>query len=109
MHARMTASLLALAAFAIAIVMGIVADNSEITTLQRALLAMFCCYLLGYAVGWIGQRAAVEHVQRYKQSHPIPSEDADPDSQVKAASENAADTTPQDASGLRPRSQSQAA
>lgn len=110
MPARMTATLLALAAFALAIVMGIVADNPGTTTIKRALIAMACCYGVGYLVGWIAQRAAREHVDRYKQTHPLDSSDeGEMDLHVPAASENAADNLSQEASGSPAHSQPQAA
>jgi hypothetical protein len=96
MPAKLIAASLGLIGFAVAIAAGLAADNSAMTTLRRALGAMAGCWLLGWIVGAIGRRAVLEHVDQYKQAHPIPTPD-DAESTNEAASENAAESTSQDA------------
>jgi len=96
MSVKLIAASLALIGFAVAIAAGLAASNSAMITLTRALGAMAGCWLLGWIVGSIGRRAVLEHVNQYKQTHPIPTLD-DADSTDEAASENAAVPPPQDA------------
>jgi hypothetical protein len=64
--------------FAAAIAVGIHAGNSTQTVLTRAILVLIVCWFIGRAVGAVAQWAILEHVNRYKQQHPIP-DDSLPD------------------------------
>jgi hypothetical protein len=57
--------------FAAAIIAGLSVDNPATTTLFRALLAMFACYLGGLGMGAIAQSAMQENVDRYKIENPL--------------------------------------
>ena len=57
---------LGLLAFAVAIVVGLVAGNSVTTVLIRALLVMLAACVIGQAVGWAGKLVLRDHLQRKK-------------------------------------------
>lgn len=68
----MIATCFALVAFAAALAVGVAADNSVGTIIQRALIAMAVAWLVGRVIGGIAMRVVHEHVERYKREHPIP-------------------------------------
>ncbi len=92
---KIVASCLALIGFAAAILAGLSVDNPASTTISRALVAMFVCYIIGLAVGAVAQRAVQEHVDTYKKEHPLeppiataqeaPSETAEPSTAAPAS------------------------
>ncbi len=59
-------------------IVGIAAGNSSQTVILRATLIMIVCWVIGRSVGAIAQWAILDHVNRYKQQHPIP-DDSLPD------------------------------
>lgn len=63
---KVIAAVLGLAAFAIAVVAGMGAGNDASTVLARALGFMVLCYLIGLAVGHIGERTVEEHLAAYR-------------------------------------------
>ena len=71
MPARMIATIFALAAFAVMVVVGMLAGNTAWTILWRALMALVACYIAGRILGALAQRAVREHIEQYKQRHPI--------------------------------------
>lgn len=73
---RVISGIVALAGFLVAIVAGLAADNSADVVLVRALLAMLACNLLGSLVGAIAHWIGTQHVERFKQLHPIESTDS---------------------------------
>ena len=75
----MIATSFALVSFAAAIVVGVGAGNSTQTILLRAIGVMLVCWVIGRAVGAVAQWAILDHIDRYKQQHPVP-EDPVPDS-----------------------------
>lgn len=77
MPTQVIASSLGLIGFIIAILAGLAADNPETTTIVRALIAMFICYVVGMIIGAIATRALNEHIAQYKQSNPMPSDSVD--------------------------------
>jgi hypothetical protein len=77
--ARVIATCFALLSFAAAIVVGIGAGNSTSTILFRSICVMIACWFIGRGVGAVAQWAIMDHINRYKQQHPIP-EDTVPDS-----------------------------
>jgi hypothetical protein len=77
MPVRIIASSLALIGFVVAAVTGAVAGNPVATTIGRSLTAMGVCYVVGLGIGHLGRAAIREHIERYKQSHPIPDIDAE--------------------------------
>ena len=96
MPTKVIAASFALIAFALAIVLGVVAGNSPTTSIWRALVAMVVCYFLGQMIGYAGRKAMTEHVERYKLEHPIPV--LDPLVERGEPVEDAAGQEPQDAS-----------
>ncbi len=99
MPTRVIAGSFALIAFALAIVMGMYADNSVATTLGRALVMMGMSYVVGLLVAVVGFRAVNDHFDRYKQQNPMPRfRDEEEPIEVEVVSEDAAMGT-QDASG----------
>jgi uncharacterized membrane protein len=59
---RRIAATMALIAFALCLVMGIVAENDIATTLSRALMAMFVVFLVGLIIGSMAQRMLDENL-----------------------------------------------
>ena len=69
---RVIAACFALVGFAAAVVVGAVAGNPVTTVLLRALVVMGVCWLIGRVVGFITSRTVTEHIETYKQQHPLP-------------------------------------
>jgi K+-transporting ATPase A subunit len=59
---RRIAATMALIAFALCLVMGIVAENDCATTLSRALMAMLVTFFVGLIVGAMAQRMLDENL-----------------------------------------------
>ncbi len=76
--ARVIATCFALLSFAAAIVVGIGAGNTTSTILLRSIAVMMVCWFIGRVVGAVAQWAIMDHVNRYKEEHPIP-DDTVPD------------------------------
>lgn len=98
MPTRVIAGSFALIAFALAIVMGMYADNSISTTLGRALVMMGVSYVVGLIVAAVGFRAVNDHFDSYKRANPMPRFRDEEPIDVEVVSENTAMGT-QDASG----------
>jgi hypothetical protein len=71
---KLIATCFALVCFAAAIVVGLAAGNPAMTVLWRALLVMGAAWLVGQVVGAVLCRALEEHVEQYRQQHPLPGE-----------------------------------
>lgn len=71
---RVIAACFALGGFAAAVIVGAVAGNPAETVLVRALLVMAVCWLIGHLVSYLASRAIAEHLETYRQEHPIPEE-----------------------------------
>jgi len=69
--ARVIATCFALGSFTAALLIGAAVGNEPLTILWRATVAMGLCWLIGLVVGQVMQRSVDDHVERYKQSHPI--------------------------------------
>ena len=61
------AATLAIVAFAMCLMIGIQAQNSFATTIQRALVAMAGTYVIGLVVGAMGQRMIDENIKAEEQ------------------------------------------
>ena len=57
---RLIAGCCGMAAFAVAIVVGLSVENPADTILARAMASMFVCYLVGMGVGLLAERAVEE-------------------------------------------------
>ncbi len=72
--AKVIASCFALMAFACAVIVGWSVQNTTQTILWRAMLAMFVCWLIGYAVGMVAQQVVDRRIENYKAAHPLKSD-----------------------------------
>ena len=79
MPSKLIPAVMALSGFALALVAGMAARNTAITTLWRALLAMAVCYFVGLALAAVARYAIREHVELYKADHPIEPSDSTED------------------------------
>ena len=59
---RRIAGAMALIAFALCLIMGMDAGNPFVTTLTRALKAMFVTFIVGLITGWMAQRMLDENL-----------------------------------------------
>ena len=66
----------ALAAFTIAVVVGLASGNPASSILLRAIIAMLVCYPVGLAVGLIAQRVVKEHIKAHQEANPAPDSSA---------------------------------
>lgn len=64
---RVIAASLGLAAFSVALIAGLAADNPAETILMRAMVSMVVCHVLGWCVGLTAERAVTEAVSAYEQ------------------------------------------
>jgi len=85
---RLIATCFALICFAAAIVVGVSAGNSALTVLWRALLVMGGAWLVGQAVGAIVQHTLNQHVESYREQHPLPGQERNSDSEENVAAES---------------------
>ncbi|MGE3107100.1 MAG: hypothetical protein AB7G11_07330 [Phycisphaerales bacterium] len=69
---RVIAASMGLAAFSIATIAGLAADNPAESILMRAMISMFVCHALGMGLGIVGERAVKEGVERYVGRTPLP-------------------------------------
>jgi hypothetical protein len=65
-------SLFALASFAIALVAGILAQNTPATILSNALICMVLCRILGWFLGAAAVRVSEAELRAYHAANPIP-------------------------------------
>lgn len=69
--ARLIASCLGLAGFAVAIVAGMAAGNPGGRVLTVALISMVALHLVGLVVGLVAERVVEEYVRQYKAVNPV--------------------------------------
>ncbi len=74
---RVIATCFALVSFAAALLVGVAAGNTAETIIVRAMVLMIVAWCVGRIVGAIAQRTVDEHIEQYKQQHPIETDDAD--------------------------------
>ena len=53
---------------------GHVAGHEPMTIVSRATVTMLICWVIGRAVGAIAQRTLDEHLDNYRNEHPLPEE-----------------------------------
>jgi len=63
---------LALTAFAVAVVAGLMAGNSASQVLKVALFSMIVCHVVGVFVGMICEHAVTDHLAQMQDSNPVP-------------------------------------
>lgn len=84
---KVIAASCALAAFAVALIAGLAADNPAYDILLRALFAMILGQIVGWIVGVIGERTINEAVVTYRQANPVPTDGAMPTRASASASD----------------------
>lgn len=62
---KVIASSMGLAAFVIATVAGLAADNPAENILTRAIVSMFACHVLGFVVGLLAEKAVTDGIVQY--------------------------------------------
>lgn len=72
---RIIAAILALAAFAVAVVAGLSAGNPAHTVLLRALGAMLGANIIGVGLSWVLSHVFESHQAAYRAANPVPSID----------------------------------
>lgn len=87
--AKVVAGSLGLAAFAIALLAGLGSGAEADVVLGRAVISMFVCFLIGYAVGLVGERAVSEAAQKYRDDNPIEDSAVAPSIEAPRASSSA--------------------
>jgi len=65
------ATCFALISFAAAVVVNVAVGNSLQTVVERAIVVMVVCWVIGGIVGSVLQRIVAEHIEKYKRDHPI--------------------------------------
>jgi hypothetical protein len=60
---RVIAGVSGLAGFAVAVFAGLSASNPASTVLMNALVAMVVCQFVGWALGLVGERVILDHLQ----------------------------------------------
>lgn len=74
MTSRVIATCFAVCAFAAALFVGVLADNTFLVIIQRALVVMVVCYPIGRIVGALATRSVDDHIRDYKERNPMPGE-----------------------------------
>lgn len=69
--AKTVAGCLGLAGFAIALLSGLAAGSEAHLVLTRAIVSMFVCFLVGYVIGVVGERAVDEAAEKFRTDHPV--------------------------------------
>ena len=72
--AKVIASCFALASFAAAMLVGLVARNNASTIILRAIIIMLICWLIAFLIGIVAQRTVQDHIDAYKHKNPIESD-----------------------------------
>lgn len=80
---RVIATCFALVSFAAASVVGFIAGNETTTIIWRSTIVMIICWFIGRAIGYVAQQTVDDHISKYKNAHPIPSDDIDDDSHLE--------------------------
>ena len=72
MATKTIATSLALTAFAIAVVAGLMAGNPAGHVLRVAIFSMIVCQVVGFFVGMISEHAVSEYIVKVRQANPVP-------------------------------------
>lgn len=70
--ARVISSVLGLMGFFTALMVGLIAGNTGVTIVLRALLAMAICAVVGRIIGAVGEVCVREYLEKYKTDRPMP-------------------------------------
>ena len=65
---KVIAGCFAMAAFAVAVLAGLAGDNSAVSILIRALIALIGCYPIGLMIGVVCQRVMTDHIQAHHET-----------------------------------------
>lgn len=69
---KIFAAVLALTAFAVAIVSGLANGAADPEILSHAIFSMIVCYPVGLVLGVVAGHAVDEHISGYVKQHPVP-------------------------------------
>lgn len=69
---RIVGAVVGLAGFATAVLAGMTTGNPGSVTLGRALICLIAGVVVGRLLGWGGEMAAKEYLERYREDHPEP-------------------------------------
>ncbi len=69
---RVVGAVVGLAGFATAVLAGMATGNPGTVTLGRALLCLIIGVVVGRILGWGGEIASKEFLERYREEHPEP-------------------------------------
>ncbi len=69
---HLVSGVLGLMGFTTALVVGLIAGNSGLVILTRALVALFLCAIVGRLLGAVGEVCVREFVTKYKSDRPQP-------------------------------------
>lgn len=72
---KLFAAVLALTAFAVALIAGLASGADSASTLKRAMVSMLVCYAVGAALGVIAGHAISEYLRGYAAERPAMSMD----------------------------------
>lgn len=72
MATKTIATSLALTAFAIAAIAGLMAGNPAAHVLKVAIISMIVCHIVGVFVGMISEHAVSEYIAQARRANPIP-------------------------------------
>lgn len=97
--ARMASAIVALTAFALAVVVGIAAGNPGEQVLFRAIVCMFVGQIVGWGVGTAAEVALREHIHAFRATRPVPGVPPVSGKPAQRSSEHASGSSPSRAEG----------
>lgn len=65
-----------LTAFAIATIAGLLAGNAAEVVIGRALVSMVICQVVGWVIGFIGERTVTDAIREYQSARPVDGSEA---------------------------------
>ena len=69
---RVYAVVFALAAFVVAVIAGLRAENAGSDIIIDAISVMVVCYLVGTLLGAVAEHAVRQHLHQYREGKPVP-------------------------------------
>jgi hypothetical protein len=83
---RLIAGGFAIAAFSIALLAGLASGRDAASIMGRAVLALVCCYPIGYIISWAAMTAVKERLRQLAADRPVPRAELEQTSGVGSAS-----------------------
>ncbi|MFK7961680.1 MAG: hypothetical protein AB8G96_14280 [Phycisphaerales bacterium] len=87
--ARTLAALFSLAAFATAMIAGVVVGNEASATLLRAIVCLLAAWPIGALAGQLLQGTVQSDIERFREQHPVPNSEIESDSDAAETAEQA--------------------